>query len=207
MHAPPQLQLELTAASETFWAGSDEMILPSCSSRESGIDKSSTEPSRIVEQQSMSVPHGSWRISDTTASGQARVHIGHHNEYHDHRYYGHESQLSLAERQRAREDAILSSLYFTDMSARERAIDSSYNDTFGWIFDEQVTERQSYYERNICISMSRWLEHEYGMFFIVGKAGSGKSTLMRFLARHKRTNALLQNWAGQYGCTLAVSAH
>jgi hypothetical protein len=81
-------------------------------------------------------------VSGINTSGQARLHIGDHNEHHDHRYYGDESQLSPAERQRAREDAILSSLYFADMSARERAIESPDDDTFSWIFDEQVTERE-----------------------------------------------------------------
>jgi hypothetical protein len=150
-------------------------------------------------------------VSGINTSGQARLHIGDqvHNEHHDHRYYGDESQLSPAERQRAREDAILSSLYFTDMSAREQAIDSPCDDTFGWIFDERVTKHEEYthYQEDICNLMSRWLEHEHGMFFIVGKAGSGKSTLMRFLAGHKTTRKLLHSWAERRGCALAVHAH
>ena len=155
----------------------------------------------------MAVPHENWSISNLKISDQARVHVGHLNEYHDHRYYGDESQLSPAERQRAREDAILSSLYFTDMSVRERAIDSPYGDTFGWIFDAQVTERESYYEEDVCNLMSRWLEHEHGIFFIVGKAGSGKSTLMRFLAEHKQTSTLLHIWARRQDCALTICAH
>jgi hypothetical protein len=154
----------------------------------------------------MAVPHESWSISGIDTSGHARVHIGHHNEYHDHRY-GDESQLSHAELQRAREDAIMSSLYFTDMSARERAIDSPCNDTFNWIFDEQVTEWNHWRKEHVCNLMSRWLEHEHGMFFIVGKAGSGKSTLMRFLVGHKKTRTLLHSWAEQHGCTLTICAH
>jgi hypothetical protein len=156
----------------------------------------------------MAVPHESWIISDIDTSGQARVHFGHNNnEYHEHHHYGDESQLSLVERQRAREDAILSSLSFPDMSARERDIKGPCDDTFNWIFDEQVKERERSYEKDICNLMSRWLEHEHGMFFIVGKAGSGKSTLMRFLARHKQTSTLLQIWATRQHRTLRVCAH
>ena len=156
----------------------------------------------------MAVPHEHWSISNLNTSDQARVHIGHHNEYHDHRYYGDESQLSPAERQEAREDAILSSLSFANMNARERVIDSPCNDTFGWIFDEQVIERESfYYQKQIRNLMSRWLGHEHGMFFIVGKAGSGKSTLMRFLAGHTKTRTLLERWAGRQDCDLRVCAH
>ncbi|GAB7334160.1 hypothetical protein MBLNU13_g06229t2 [Cladosporium sp. NU13] len=158
----------------------------------------------------MAVTHQNWSVSDFNTSGNARVHVGHNNyQHHDHHYHGDESHLSPAERQRAREDAILSSLSFPDMSARERAIDQPCDDTFNWIFDEQVTEQESerYYERGICNLMSRWLEYEHGMFFIVGKAGSGKSTLMRFLAGHEQTGALLQTWATRNHCVLAVYAH
>jgi hypothetical protein len=155
----------------------------------------------------MAATHESWSISGIDTSGQARLHIGHHNEHHDHRHYADESQLSPAERQRAREDAILFSLYFIDMSARERWIDSSCNDTFNWIFDERVTEREGYRKKDICNLMSRWLKQEAGMFFIVGKAGSGKSTLMRFLAGHKETRKRLQSWAERQDCALTICAH
>jgi hypothetical protein len=154
----------------------------------------------------MAGTHENWNISGVDTSGQARVHIGHHNEYHDHRY-GDESQLSHAERQRAREDAILSSLYFTDMSTREQAIDSPCDGTFGWIFDNKVTELERRNKKDVCNLMSRWLEHEQGMFFIVGKAGSGKSTLMRFLAAHEKTSKLLRRWARRQNCVLSVFAH
>jgi energy-coupling factor transporter ATP-binding protein EcfA2 len=159
----------------------------------------------------MAVSHESWSVSGIDTSDQARVHIGHHNEYHEHRHYVDELQLSPAERQKAREDATLSSLYFTVMNARERAIDIPCNDTFSWIFDQRVTERrvterEPFYYRDVCNLMSRWLEHEHGLFFIVGKAGSGKSTLMRFLAGHNKTRSLLQSWAHQHDSTLVVCA-
>jgi energy-coupling factor transporter ATP-binding protein EcfA2 len=147
-------------------------------------------------------------VSGINTYGQARLHIGDHNEHHDHRYYGDESQLPPTERQRAREDAILSSLYFTDMNARERAIDSPCDGTFGWIFDKKVREREpDYGPKDVCNLLSKWLEYEHGIFFIVGKAGSGKSTLMRFLAGHKKTSTLLHSWARRLDCTLNVCAH
>jgi hypothetical protein len=177
----------------------------------------------------MAVPHGNWSVSGIDTSGQARVHIGPHNEYHDHQHYGDESQLSPIERQKAREDAILSSLYFTDMSQRERAIDSPCDGTFGWIFNEKFEEQRFYYKdttsgwgfdpdwepqwkhhhhkRLACNLMSRWLKYENGMFFVVGKAGSGKSTFMRFLARHSKTRTLLESWASENDCALTVCAH
>ncbi|KAK4218908.1 hypothetical protein QBC37DRAFT_273824, partial [Rhypophila decipiens] len=40
-----------------------------------------------------------------------------------------------------------------------------------------------------------WLQSGGGVFHISGKAGSGKSTLMKFLCHHERTNEELQTWA------------
>lgn len=146
-------------------------------------------------QQGMALESGSWHVSGIDTSDHARVHVGHSYQHHDYHYYGDESLMSPAERQRAREDAILSSLSFSDMSARKRTIDKPCDDTFNWIFDEQVTVRHRYYQEEFRNLMSRWLEYEHGMFFIAGKAGSGKSTLVRFLAGHKQTRALLRTWA------------
>jgi hypothetical protein len=42
-----------------------------------------------------------------------------------------------------------------------------------------------------------WLRSDGGLFHISGKAGSGKSTLMKFLCSHKRTKEELRVWAGE----------
>lgn len=41
-----------------------------------------------------------------------------------------------------------------------------------------------------------WLETGRGIFWITGKAGSGKSTLMKFLSDHPETQRALNKWAG-----------
>lgn len=41
-----------------------------------------------------------------------------------------------------------------------------------------------------------WLERDHGIFYISGKPGSGKSTLMKYLCQHKRTRDHLKVWAG-----------
>jgi hypothetical protein len=51
---------------------------------------------------------------------------------------------------------------------------------FEWIFDSALSE---------------WLRSGTGLFWISGKAGSGKSTLMKFLADKRETQALLEEWA------------
>lgn len=42
-----------------------------------------------------------------------------------------------------------------------------------------------------------WLASRSGIFHIHGKLGSGKSTLMKFLASHERTRAEAKKWAGK----------
>jgi hypothetical protein len=42
-----------------------------------------------------------------------------------------------------------------------------------------------------------WLKSDGGLFHISGKAGSGKSTLMKFLCSRERTKEELQAWAGE----------
>ncbi len=42
-----------------------------------------------------------------------------------------------------------------------------------------------------------WLESGSGIFYISGKAGSGKSTAMKFLTRDQRTLRALRSWAGR----------
>lgn len=44
-------------------------------------------------------------------------------------------------------------------------------------------------------AFKRWLRSGDGVFHISGKAGSGKSTLIKFLTREKRTRQILEQWA------------
>jgi hypothetical protein len=84
----------------------------------------------------------------------------------------------------ATEHHILDSLYFPQMPMRQEAIRQTYSDTFSWIFDEDSTDFRS------------WLQQDSGIFWVRGKAGSGKSTLMKFLSGHAQTPDILQHWAG-----------
>lgn len=70
--------------------------------------------------------------------------------------------------------------------------------------DEEADDRDEDYEdgketarmRNSRQRFVRWLSAESGIFHISGKLGSGKSTLMRFLYSHPRTQQELEKWAG-----------
>ncbi|EXJ81430.1 hypothetical protein A1O3_07722 [Capronia epimyces CBS 606.96] len=58
-------------------------------------------------------------------------------------------------------------------------------------------EREEMDKRNQIRSFfADWLQFGRGVFYISGKAGSGKSTLMKFLSRQDRVKENLQRWAG-----------
>lgn len=98
---------------------------------------------------------------------------------------------------------ILASLRFEEMPARGVQVPESYAQTFDWVFESHTSPLRS------------WLEGENGSFWVSGKAGSGKSTLMKYLANDNRTLELLQKWANApKGCPdvdmhprLAVGSH
>lgn len=77
---------------------------------------------------------------------------------------------------------ILESLRFQSMKARHSRIVEAHAKTFEWTFKTSFIE---------------WLESHSGIYWVRGKAGSGKSTLMKFLWGHERTIQGLQAWAGQ----------
>lgn len=70
------------------------------------------------------------------------------------------------------------------MDARSFHISQPYHDTFRWIYNTGDHE------------FAEWLQHGIGTFWITGKAGSGKSTLMKFLTKDPRTMQLLRAGTG-----------
>ncbi|KAI0889714.1 uncharacterized protein GGS22DRAFT_3110 [Annulohypoxylon maeteangense] len=99
------------------------------------------------------------------------------------------SQLSLTERNIARDQAILSSLDYSTRGERRENISKAHVRTFSWIFeasDQEITRQNGFL---------RWLRESDGVFWITGKPGSGKSTLMKFLAGHTKTMEALEQWA------------
>ena len=101
------------------------------------------------------------------------------------------------EQQRARIDAqnqrerILDSLYFPELKVRQESIKEAHRQTFEWIFhdSDHGTDQQWY-------NFVKWLREDQTTYWINGKAGSGKSTLMNTIDQDKRTTAALKVWAG-----------
>jgi hypothetical protein len=80
-------------------------------------------------------------------------------------------------------EKILRTLVFEEMDSRVQQIHKEYPATFSWLFDDNRTP------------LPTWIRTGYEVFWITGKAGSGKSTLMKFLAEHTTTKAMLRTWA------------
>jgi hypothetical protein len=89
--------------------------------------------------------------------------------------------------QQAQRQQILDSLYDKDMNARRNQIEKRHRDTFSWVFSEVIQRPWD--------SFTEWLSSKDSIYWISGKAGSGKSTLMKFLISDKRTSQYLYKWA------------
>lgn len=81
-----------------------------------------------------------------------------------------------------RQDFIVKSLWFHDFTARMDAIDSAYPATYEWTLKNNFT-------------LQTWLRDGSGIFWITGKAGSGKLTLMKFLCKDREVWSLLSKWS------------
>lgn len=100
---------------------------------------------------------------------------------------------------------ILRSLRYPDMLTRQQEISPPAAGTYEWVFTGE-----SLYQDNLDISKNilsadlerrkkllHWFSSEESLFWINGKPGSGKSSLMSFIANDRRTLQALQSWSGQ----------
>ncbi len=93
---------------------------------------------------------------------------------------------------------LLNRLRFHDIKDRHERIAQAYEKTFEWIYREQEEGTKTW------TSFVHWLEEDAGLYWITGKAGCGKSTLMKYLYNNKSTLGHLKKWSSQY--VLATAA-
>ncbi|KAE9366867.1 hypothetical protein N431DRAFT_471897 [Stipitochalara longipes BDJ] len=86
------------------------------------------------------------------------------------------------------ESHFLSSLRFPTMENRFEEVELAHRKTFEWIF--QPPSQHAKWS-----DFSRWLSEGMGIYWINGKAASGKSTLMRFICENPQTVTLLKEWS------------
>lgn len=87
---------------------------------------------------------------------------------------------------------LLHSLYFPQLEERHAAIPLAYAKTFNWVFDATIKQDLPW------ANLAQWLQSESSddhIYWVTGKAGSGKSTFMRYIYDNPRTQDLLKNWS------------
>lgn len=109
------------------------------------------------------------------------------------------------------EENILRRLHYPQLRSREESVGKAEFDTFNWFLDLEADldvktpddpKRGLLSEDELDIldqarhQFHKWLKNGGLVYHISGKAGSGKSTLMKFLYHHPRVKELLQQWAG-----------
>lgn len=92
--------------------------------------------------------------------------------------------MSLRSHESTMRQNVLETLIFAEINDRQDAIPSNYAQTFEWILHDAA------------VGFADWARFRSGLFWITGKPGSGKSTLMKYLSNHRKTFDLLQSWAG-----------
>ena len=99
--------------------------------------------------------------------------------------FGHHlSQAALNRANWQLEAQLLRQLDFQDRSDRSDRISRAHQDTFQWIYASRSDLQKSELQFN---SFADWLEGDDNLYWITGKPGSGKSTLMKFTTTDRRT--------------------
>jgi len=94
------------------------------------------------------------------------------------------------------QSALLERLQYPERLDREARIPEAFNRTFDWIFSDREACETA--ERPWS-SFRHWLESGDSVYWITGKPGSGKSTLMKMLYHEPRTAEYLRTWVGPCG--------
>ncbi|CAI6238451.1 unnamed protein product [Periconia digitata] len=84
----------------------------------------------------------------------------------------------------AREQRFLISLHYSYMYSRVTNVARAHLKTFDWIFEPDCD-----------VGFVEWLKNDDGIYWISGKPGSGKSTLMKYLYDHPKMLESLKHWA------------
>lgn len=95
------------------------------------------------------------------------------------------------------EAQVWQSLTFPIMTDREDEIAIAELATFDWIFKKPRSEDRPW------SNFLEWLQRGDGLYWINGKPGSGKSTLMKHLFNHQQTRQALKLWAGNMSLVTA----
>jgi hypothetical protein len=94
-------------------------------------------------------------------------------------------------------NALLLSFDHQTMHLRHEIVSPAHAKTFDWIFADSRTFECRWDD------FSSWLRTGKGIYWIQGKAASGKSTLMKYLCAHPKLQDDLKLWADRYNLNFA----
>ena len=99
----------------------------------------------------------------------------------------------------ANEERILKSLEFDEWKRRFNEVHKAHTKTFGWLLDdsEGLDIPPTHFKH--------WLQSQNGIYWIGGKPGSGKSTLMKSITENPNVMGHLQQWAGPAAKPILIS--
>jgi hypothetical protein len=95
------------------------------------------------------------------------------------------------------ENAVLSALKFRMMSIREAEVDQAHTHTLDWIYEDSDIHYKPW------DNFITWLRRGSGCYWMGGKAGSGKSTAIKFVSRAPKTHDILREWARPHRLIIA----
>ncbi|KAF4967636.1 hypothetical protein FSARC_4831 [Fusarium sarcochroum] len=129
------------------------------------------------------------------------------------------SSIQLPQYRRERlENIFVQRIRYDNMQERELTIKDAHEGTFRWIFESNGDAS------TLPIGFKEWLESDDGIYWITGKPGSGKSTLMRYILQptsqavgqddetnaampHDKCEKHLRRWAGSEQKLTIASFH
>ena len=94
-----------------------------------------------------------------------------------------------AEQEQELSGRLLNRLRYSHMEDRHDKISEAYERTFEWIHHEPETGSRPW------ASFTNWLYKEQSLYWVTGKPGSGKSTLMKYLYHDSHTLDHLRSWS------------
>jgi len=84
---------------------------------------------------------------------------------------------------------VLATLSYRGLQSRFGGTAIAHRDTYEWIFKAPEQDRR-------WSDFAEWLRSGHSLYWISGKAGSGKSTLMKYICSNPTTTDLLNSWRG-----------
>ncbi|KAJ8107861.1 hypothetical protein OPT61_g8575 [Boeremia exigua] len=85
---------------------------------------------------------------------------------------------------------VLHQLHFHELTYRYQRVAVAHRETFEWLYHAPV-------EPNSWTNFVDWLQSDTKpLYWVTGKPGAGKSTLMRFIVDHPTTSRILHRWQG-----------